>query len=419
VGRRAACEEFQAARRCLRADVAASARVRVLRIIARLNIGGPAHHVSILSGRMDPGRYDTLLLAGALGPGEGSSERLAQLHGARLEYVDGLSPEIAPRADMRALAALMRIMRAFRPHVVDTHTAKAGTLGRLAARLALGPRPIVVHTYHGHVLSGYFGPAETAVYRAIERGLARATDQLVAVSQATADELVGMGVAPADRFVTIPIGLELDAFLTSGRADGAGFREQLGVAPDDVLAVFVGRLAAIKRVDVLLDAVAIARRGGVRLRLAVVGDGELRGELEARTQELGIRDAVGFCGFRTDLAAIAAGTDIAVLSSDNEGTPVALIEAAAAGRPAVSTHVGGVADIVRPETGVLVPPGDPTALAHGLSALAADRDLRQRMGAAARAHVQRTFRAERLIDDMDRLYMRLLARRAGQRSAAA
>lgn len=306
-------------------------------------------------------------------------------------------------------------MRTFQPDIVHTHTAKAGALGRLAARLALGARPIVVHTYHGHVLSGYFPPAKQCAYRLLERGLARTTDQLIGVSQATVDELVALRVAPASRFAAIPIGLDLDPFLAAGPADGAEFRRELGVGPDEVLAVFVGRLVPIKRVDVLLGALTAAGRAGARLRLAIVGDGPLRAELEARSRTLGV-DAE-FCGFRTDLPRIAAAADVAVLSSDNEGTPVALIEAAAAACPAVSTHVGGVADIVRPDTGILVAPGDALALGRGLATLAGDRDLRQRMGAAARRHVAPRFGAERLVRDIDALYASLLAARDQQADA--
>lgn len=386
-------------------------RVRVLDIIARLNVGGPAHHVSILSGGLDPDRYCTRLLAGHVGPAEGSFEHLAGLHGADLEYIDGLGPELNAVDDARALRSLVRAIRSFRPHVVHTHTAKAGALGRVAARWALGPRPVVVHTYHGHVLTGYFGPTKTAAFRGLERGLATVCDQLIGVSQATVDELVRMRIAPRSRFVVIPIGLELDAFLSSATDDGADFRREVGAGRDDLLAVFTGRLVAIKRVDVLLEGFAVARRDCARLRLAVVGDGDLRSELEARAEKLGIGDAVSFCGLRTDLVAIAAASDIAVLSSDSEGTPVALIEAAAAARPAVSTRVGGVPDIVRPDTGLLVAPGDPAAFGAALLRLASDGELRLRLGGAARSHVSQRFRASRLIRDVDNLYGGLLARR--------
>ena len=393
-------------------DAARPARkVRVLRVIARLNVGGPAHHVSILSGRLDPERYETLLLAGRLGRGEGSFEQLAERHGASVQYVDGLAPELDAAGDSRALRSLAATMRRYRPDIVHTHTAKAGTLGRLAARLALGPRPIVVHTYHGHVLAGYFGPAKTAAFRTVERALAPLSDRLVGVSQATVDELVALRIARRTRFSVIPIGLDLDAFLEAEGADGAGFRAEVGAGPDDVLAVFAGRLAPIKRVDVLLEALAVAREQAPALRLAIVGDGELRGELEAHARELGLDEAVAFCGFRSDLPRIAAACDLAVLSSDNEGTPVALIEAGAAARPAVSTDVGGVADIVRPETGLLVAPGDAAGLGAAMGRLATDRGLREHMGRAARAHVRERYRAERLVRDVDALYGELLAAR--------
>lgn len=391
--------------------VDARRRVRVLRIIARLNVGGPAHHVSILSGRLDTERYDTLLLAGRLGPGEGSFEELAARYGTQLGYVDGLGPEIDPVADARALLSLVATIRSFRPHIVHTHTAKAGALGRLAARLALGPRPIVVHTYHGHVLTGYFGPLRTGIFRTVERALAPMTDCLIGVSGATVDDLVALRIAPRARFCAIPIGLDLDAFLRAEAADGEAFRREVGAEPGDVLAVFVGRLAPIKRVDVLLEAVSAVRRTAAPIRLAVVGDGELRNDLEAQAHALGLDAAVTFCGFRNDLPQIAAACDIAVLSSDNEGTPVALIEAAAASRPAVSTRVGGVPDIVRPQTGLLVEPGDPAALGTALAKLAGDRGLRERMGRAARAHVGERYCAERLVGDVDELYTQLLARR--------
>lgn len=385
----------------------------MLRVIARLNIGGPAHHVSILSGQLDPERYDTLLLAGALGGAEGSFEDLAKRHGATLHLVDGLGPELKPASDARALRSLVRTMRAFRPDIIHTHTAKAGALGRIAARAALGPRAIVVHTYHGHVLSGYFGPVKTSVFRGIERALGAVTDQLIGVSQATVDELVALHIAPRSRFAAIPIGLDLHPFLAVESSHGDDFRCELGVSPDEVLATFVGRLAPIKRVDVLLSAVDAARRRGAPLRLAIVGDGEERYGLQVRSRALGLEEAVTFCGFRTDLAAIAAGSDIAVLSSDSEGTPVALIEAAAAGLPAVSTCVGGVPDIVQAGTGLLVERGDAAALGSALARLSRNRELRLRMGEAARTHVRETFRAERLLRDMDDLYRMLLARRHG------
>jgi len=383
--------------------------VRVLRIIARMNVGGPAYHVSLLSGRLGP-PYRTLLATGALGPGEGSFETLAERYGARLVKIPGLGPTLVPWRDLRALIALVRLIRRTRPHIVHTHTAKAGLVGRAAA-LCVQPRPIIVHTYHGHVLTGYFGPIKTWLFRTLERLLGRVSDRLVAVSESTKQELVELRIAPADRFEVIPLGLDLDRFLAVGAVRDEGLADQIGAGRKGIVCTFVGRLAPIKRVDVLLDAWAILVRRGVPVRLAIIGDGELRGELEARARRLSLDGWVSFLGFRHDLDVVAAGTDIAVLSSDNEGTPVALIEAAAAGRPAVATAVGGVRDIVTRDTGRLVPRGDAPALAAVIAELAADPAACRRLGANARSHVQAAYGVQRLVADVEGLYGRLRATR--------
>jgi len=391
--------------------VAAAQRVRVLRVIARMNLGGPAYHVSLLSGRMDPERYETLLVAGRVPPGEESSADLAGRYGARLVAAEHLSPALRPADDLRALREVARIARAFRPHLVHTHTAKAGMIGRLAAEV-VRPRPIVVHTYHGHVLEGYFSPPVERFYRLLERGLAFRTDRLIGVSGAVVDDLVRLGVADRSKFEVIPLGLELDAFLSLPLEPGGPFRDELGVAPGEVLATFVGRLAPIKRVDVLLRAFARARQLGAPVRLAIVGDGEPRSQLEALAASLGCAGAVTFTGYRRDLDAIVAGTDIAVLSSDNEGTPVSLIEAAAGARPMVATRAGGVPDVVVPGTGVLCDRGDHEALGLALVELARDPGRRRAMGARAREHAAARYRWERLVERMEGLYGRLLAERA-------
>jgi glycosyltransferase involved in cell wall biosynthesis len=304
--------------------------------------------------------------------------------------------------------ALVRAVRRFRPDIVHTHTAKAGMLGRLAA-LATRPRPIIIHTYHGHVLEGYFGRLLNTFYRTLERGLARVSNVLIGVSSATVDDLVRLRIAPRAKFRVVPIGLDLEPFLTLTLEDGQEFRREAG-ADDHVLLTFVGRLVPIKRVDVLLR--AVARASDPRLRLAIVGDGELRDELEALADELGIREQVWFAGYRAEMLPLAAASDIAVLSSDNEGTPVSLIEAGAAATVAASTRVGGVADVVTPETGVVVPAGDSDALGEAIAALAADASRREQMGARARAHVRERYSVDRLVRDIDKLYSELLSTRA-------
>jgi glycosyltransferase involved in cell wall biosynthesis len=380
-------------------------------VIARMNLGGPAHQASLLSGRrFDPERYQTLLVHGQPAPGEESMADLAEAEGAETLYLPSLRQPVSPLHDTLALKELGAIARRFRPHLVHTHTAKAGFLGRSAALLALHPRPMLVHTFHGHVLEGYFGQTKTRLYRGLERTLARRTDRLIGVSEMTVEDLVRLGVAPREKFSVVRLGLDLEPFASADSAAGASLREELGVGDDEVLLSFVGRMVPIKRLDVLLRAFARAHGNGARVRLAVVGDGETRPEFERLAGELGVGAAVSFLGYRRDLPRIAAAADVAVLSSDNEGTPVSLIEAGAAGRPAAATNVGGVAEVVTPETGLLVSAGDEAALGAAIERLADDQGLREGMGRRAREHVLSRYSAERLISDIDALYRELLSR---------
>lgn len=371
-----------------------------------MNLGGPAHHVAVLSRGLTERGYETLLVTGGVGAGE---EEHADLDGIRVRHLGRLGPDIRPLQDLLALIELIRIVRAFRPDIVETHTAKAGMLGRLAALLARRRRPVVIHTYHGHVLRGYFGPLKTGVFKSIERGLARVSDRLIGVSEATVDELVELEVAPRSKFTVVPLGLELDPFLALGPDPDHGFREEIGAGSDEVLFTYTGRLVPIKRPELMLRSLARAREGGAPARVAVVGDGLLRPQLESLAESLGCAGAVDFLGYRRDLPRIAAGSDAALLTSDNEGTPVALIEAAAAGRPAVATDVGGVPDIVVEGAGLLAPAGDESALAARIAQLAGEPDRRRGMGARARQHVAEKFTVERLLDDVDLLYSRLLS----------
>ncbi len=397
-------------------------RTRVLQVIGRLNLGGPAYQAGLLSGRRMAG-YETLLVHGTLAPGEQSMADFAAREGAQMRYVPSLGKSINPLADALALRTLIAIVREFRPQIVHTHTAKAGFLGRLAAML-IRPRPVIVHTYHGHVLEGYFGPGRTRLYRMLERLLARRSDSLVGVSHATVAELVRLGVAPRDRFRVIPLGLDLDRFANLDPRPTGPLRGELDVAEDEVLVTYIGRIVPIKRLDVLLLAVRAARIQGAPLRLALVGDGDQRPRLERLARQLGIEGSVNFLGYRRDPVAIAAASDIYALSSDSEGTPVSLIEGAAAARPAVATAVGGVPEVVTPETGILVPPRDHDAFGNALARLAADAGLRLGLGEGARQRVLNRYGATRYVADIAALYEHLsgveaaVPRPASERSAA-
>jgi glycosyltransferase involved in cell wall biosynthesis len=378
-------------------------------VIARMNLGGPAHQASLLSGRrFDPERYETLLVHGQPAPGEESMADLAASEGARTLYLPSLRQPVNPLHDSRALKDLASIARRFRPDLVHTHTAKAGFLGRSAALMAVRPRPALVHTFHGHVLEGYFGPAKTRLYQQLERTLGSRTDRLIGVSKATVDDLVRLGVAPREKLTVIPLGLDLEPFSHLAAGAGSGLRAELGVEDDRALLVFVGRIVPIKRLDLLLRAFTRATADGARAHLAIVGDGETREDFERLASELGVDSAVSFLGYRRDLPTIAAAADAAVLSSDNEGTPVWLIEAGAAGRPAIATDVGGTSEVVTPETGLVVPPDDEESLAVAISELSRDAELRQAMGNRAREHVLSRYSVDRLLSDMYALYRELL-----------
>lgn len=381
--------------------------VSVLRVIARLNMGGPALHVAYLSEGLAERGYDTTLVVGELSRGEGSMSFVAESRGVRIVRLSSLSREIAPVRDLAALVRLTRLIRERRPEIVHTHTAKAGAIGRLAAVLAGGGRPIVLHTFHGHVLRGYFGPLRTLAFRVLERLLARVTTKLVAVSPEVRDELVSLGVAPAEKFAVVRLGIELDERVRS--FDRAETRRQLSLSPESLLVGWVGRMTAVKRVPDLLEAFRQLRDRGVEATLCLVGDGPDRESLEQQAKALGVIRHCIFLGYQEEMGRWFEAFDVFALPSANEGTPVSAIEALAAGCPVVATRVGGVPDVIEDgETGFLVDAGDTDALAERLAELAADPGLRTRLGRNGRERVASRYAVGRLVDDVDRLYRSLL-----------
>jgi glycosyltransferase involved in cell wall biosynthesis len=336
---------------------------------------------------------------------------VAEQRGVEVVKLPDLHREISPLRDLRAAYRLAALIREVRPHILHTHTAKAGAVGRTAAVLAGSARPpIVVHTFHGHVLRGYFGPARTAFFRKLEQALAATTTALVAVSPEVRDDLVALGVAPAEKFTVIRLGIELDERVGAPPDGRAGARRMMGVADGRFTVGWIGRMTGVKRTEDVLLAFRRLREQGVDACLCMVGDGPDRDSVETQAYRLGIiRDCL-FLGYQDDVAPFYAAFDALVLPSANEGTPVSAIEALASGRPVVATRVGGVPDVVRDGLdGYLVEPGDVDALAGRLARLAADPDLARRMGEAGRARVRSRYSVERLIDDVDRFYLALLA----------
>ncbi|GIV80930.1 MAG: glycosyl transferase [Anaerolineae bacterium] len=378
--------------------------IRVMRIIARLNVGGPAIHVTLLTARMRPPAFDSTLVCGHVGPHEGDMAYLAEACGVTPVYVPELGRELSPLRDLITLFKLWRLMRRLRPDVVHTHTAKAGFVGRVAAWLA--GVPVRVHTFHGHVFHGYFGPRKTALFLTLERLTARLTDRLITISPALKEELASVyHIAPAEKIAVVPLGLDLSPYLSTSRHLGE-FRRQHELPADAPLVGIVGRLVPIKNHALFLKAAQRVRQSYPNAHFVIIGDGELRESLVAQAKALGIADAVTFTGFLRDLRPVYSDLDLLVISSDNEGTPVSIIEALAAGVPVVSTAVGGVPDLLDGgRLGTLVPPGDPDALAGAMvRALRASPEeqsvLRQQVG--------EQFGIERLVNELGALYRELL-----------
>jgi len=387
-----------------------SERTKILRVIARLNMGGPALHVAYLTAGLRERGYDTTLVAGSLARGEDSMAFVADARDVQIVRIDQLGREISPLRDLVATVRLAWLIRRERPDILHTHTAKAGTVGRVAALLAGRRRPrIVVHTFHGHVLRGYFGPVRSWFFLLLERWLASRTTALIAVSPQVRDDLVALGVAPPERFVVIRLGIELGERVAPEQNGRAESRRYLGIEPDRFAVGWIGRMTAVKRTDDVLVAFKRLRDEGVDAVLCMVGDGPDRQDLERRAHELGIVRDTLFLGYQEDVAPFYAAFDALVLPSSNEGTPVSAIEALAAGRPVVATRVGGVPDVVQEgDDGFLVEPGATDDLADRLAQLARDPGLRERMGRAGRERVLPRYAVERLVDDVDRLYRSLL-----------
>jgi len=388
--------------------------MRVVRIITRLNIGGPSIQAIELTTRLAGRGYQTLLVHGALGGGEGDMRYLLP-ESVSARHLPSLRRPLAPAHDSLALAQLLDIMRDFRPQIVHTHMAKAGTLGRVAAAVynrtaGRGRAARVVHTYHGHVLDGYFSAAKTRLFLAIERGLARVTDRIVAISPNIRRQLLeDYRIGRPDQYAVVPLGFDLSGFTAIDERARAEARRALVIDPAAHVVTTVGRLTAIKQQALFLEVAARIAAGDPLAVFLIAGDGDLRTALEAQARALGIDRRVRLLGWRRDLATIYAASDLLLLTSRNEGTPVALIESLASGVPGVSTDVGGVRDVITSDSvGLTAPDGDAPALAGHVTALLANPERRRHMGAAGRALVVAHYGLDRLVTDVETLYRGLL-----------
>lgn len=389
----------------------------MVRIIARLNVGGPAIQAITLTQELEDFGYLTRLVRGTEDPDEGNMDYLAAER--------GIVPTLVPRmrrdpgvGDVVALLQLVSLLRRDRPAIVHTHAAKGGTLGRVAAVIAYprrSTRPAVIHTYHGHSLTGYFSGRTAGFYRLVERLLAPVSDCLVAVSDEVRDDLIELNVATPEKFTVVPLGFDLSPFMADeNRASRrACLREIWNTDADELVVSLVARLVPIKRVDRFLAA-ALRVSSDRPVRFVIVGDGELREQLESSDDAKALGDRLVWAGFRRDIPDVCYASDLVVLTSDNEGTPVSLIEAQAAAVAVVATDVGGVRSVVLDgRTGLLAAPDDVDALATAISALLADRQRRDRMSAAGREHASAHYTLARLAADHARLYDELCGERDG------
>ncbi|MEV7006431.1 glycosyltransferase [Streptosporangium sp. NPDC051022] len=377
-----------------------------MEIIARMNVGGPANQVLEVYERLNREEFDHRLYTGDVDSGEGDHLRLRDAD-VPIHRVPGLGRAVRPTDDLRALKHLVGVMREFRPHVVHTQTAKAGALGRTAVRLA-GVGSARAHVFHGHLLYGYFSPPKRYLYVRAERLLATMSDRLVTVGSRVRDDLLAAGIGRPGQYTVIPPGVRLGPV-----PDRAAARAALGLPMDAPIVAYVGRLTRIKRPDRFLSVASAVLRRIPGCHFVVCGGGELSGEVERSIEP--VRDSFHLLGWRRDVETVYAAADVVLLTSDNEGTPLTLIEAGMAGTPVVSTRVGSVAEIVRDgHTGLLSAPDVGELAAHTVRLLS-DPAFARRMGESALDWTTTSFGVERLVADTESLYRSLSGAARGAR----
>jgi glycosyltransferase involved in cell wall biosynthesis len=376
-------------------------KVRVMRIIARMNVGGPAVQVSGLMRGFDTSVFEHELVTGYCAADEADYlEKVAT--DVQAIRIDGLGRSIKPRADLTALFAIIIEIRRFKPDVIHTHTAKAGVVGRIASILS-GHKSVRIHTFHGHLLNGYFSSGKTKLVVLVERFLALFTDQLLAVGAKVKDDLLAVGVGNQDKFGVMPPGLQLAQVPSQSSA-----RHELGLCADATYCAFIGRITQIKRPDRFMDVAAEIKSRGIDLHFIVAGAGELLQYCQDRA--ISEHLPVTFLGWREDIEVVLAAADFVLLTSDNEGTPLSLIQAGMVGIPVVATNVGSTNEIVvNGETGLLTDLSV-SQLADAVVRVATDSVLRAKMGSAGQEYTMARYGLNRLVKDHQDLYLRLLKR---------
>jgi glycosyltransferase involved in cell wall biosynthesis len=391
---------------------------RVLRILNRLIIGGPALNATYLTKYMAP-EYETMLVIGGKDDHEQDASHLTEQLGIQPVVIPEMKRAINPTADRQAYKKMKALIKEFKPDIVHTHAAKSGAIGRLAASSC--KVPVIVHTFHGHVFHSYFGKLKSQAFINIERYLARKSSGIIAISDIQKTELSDMyKICPSEKINIIPLGLDLDKFRTNQEEKRQRFRAQYDIAEDEIAIGIIGRIVPVKNHSLFVAAAAnTLSKTNKKLRFIIIGDGDSRPQMEQDFKSVGIdyayypedkRHTHAICiSWQTNVDEVLAGLDIVALTSHNEGTPVSLIEAQAAMRPLVSTRVGGVADaVLDKQSGFITEPGNAIQFAQALHTLVEDEAMRRSFGAIGITHVQKNYSYQRLVNDMSLYYDKLL-----------
>lgn len=396
--------------------------MKIARFIARLNVGGPAIHVSLVTDELTKRGYECILAAGHVPESEGDMEYYAAEHQIEAVRIPELVRPLSPKNDLIAFWKIYRLLSRQKPEIVHTHTAKAGTLGRVAAILT--GIPVVVHTFHGNIFDGYFSAMKTRLFLTIERFLARFTDRIIAVSASQRLELANKyRIAPIEKIQVVQLGIDLEIFRSVPALDQNPLAESAEheVRPEKrhVVIGWVGRLVEVKDPLLFIEFAKEFRKSSPQARFVMVGDGPMRAVIEREIDHFGLHGVVSMAGWKRSMADVYREIDFLVLTSSNEGTPVAVLESMASGRPFVATNVGGMPDLMSGNAeshdgfdvhanGVLVHARTASALTAAATILTADASRRAKMGAAGKQFVSRRFGKERLADELENLYMTIL-----------
>lgn len=384
-------------------------KIKVLRIITRLNIGGPTIHTVLLNAKLDSEKYESFLVAGRIESHESDMSYFADKYNIKPIYVSNMSRELRPSQDWHAFWEIYKIIRKVKPDIIHTHTAKAGVLGRLAAFIA--NVPIIIHTFHGNVFKGYFGKAKTNFFIFMEKLLSLVSNRIIVICKKQKQELLDLKIASIKKIKVVPLGFEFKNFLPTHEDKGL-FRVQFNIPKEARLIGIIGRLASIKNHVLFLDIAEIISKKYGNIYFPIIGDGELRNKLKEEIKCRKIEEHVFITGFIKNLKPVYADMDLVLLTSHNEGTPVAIIEAMACGKIVISTNVGGIEDFIdNRKNGFYFNKDELKSFVKEIEKwLNHERDYKS-IEEKAKKRVKKIFSAQRLINDIENIYSELIERR--------